>query len=223
MTKTLCVFLLLTGITILNSCKKEHPDTSFCTNKIADGNETAIDCGGSCEACPNYYLRGTLDSTFIFIGATSIAGVASEFESDTVGYPIHCMFSNETELNVGDKTFRMTLYYYIGCDSIPDDIHFRKSLFKLGMNDISGNTMPYLLISVKDSTYFSNADFCLAYGGSEQTGSSLSISRIGDIANDASGHPYFELEGEVTCKLYPYGVSTTYHQLKNAKFKLALK
>ena len=96
-------------------------------------------------------------------------------------------------------------------------------MFKTGYNDIIGNGGDFFLIAAKDSAYFQNSDYYIAYGGTNQTGSSLNITNISDIMTDNTGQSYFEIEGEVTCKLYPYGITNVYHQLTNAKFKLAVK
>jgi len=50
--KTQLLSLLFVSALIgLTSCSKK---TDYCENGILDGDETEIDCGGGCEACPPY-------------------------------------------------------------------------------------------------------------------------------------------------------------------------
>ncbi len=55
--KTQFLLILCMGCLVMfagiNSCTKPNDKTNLCTNGVKDGDETAVDCGGSCNACTN--------------------------------------------------------------------------------------------------------------------------------------------------------------------------
>ena len=47
------IYIVFVGLALFASgCKKTVDNTATCNNGKLDGNETEIDCGGSCTACP---------------------------------------------------------------------------------------------------------------------------------------------------------------------------
>jgi hypothetical protein len=45
------VVIALLSITLINGCKKNDNAPDPCANGVKDGSETAVDCGGNCNAC----------------------------------------------------------------------------------------------------------------------------------------------------------------------------
>jgi hypothetical protein len=46
------VVIALLSVTVMSGCKKDSNNTpSTCSNGVKDGDETGVDCGGSCNAC----------------------------------------------------------------------------------------------------------------------------------------------------------------------------
>lgn len=53
--KTILLATLIIGfvaMAVISGCKKEATTTQTCTNGVKDGDETGVDCGGSCDTCP---------------------------------------------------------------------------------------------------------------------------------------------------------------------------
>lgn len=59
------IFPFLLTLLILASCGNDDDNNpNHCNNGIQDGNETGVDCGGSCDPCSttsSYYVKGNLD------------------------------------------------------------------------------------------------------------------------------------------------------------------
>jgi hypothetical protein len=105
MKSNILIICLLTLITVFtNGCKKEDDDdnnnnnSTTCTDGIQNGDETGIDCGGSCTACvqPNgFTYKGTFYNAELF-------GVYLFSPSNTYDFAIE--LSNGTGWdNVNDK------------------------------------------------------------------------------------------------------------------------
>ncbi len=56
--KLLSLFVLVGGLVFVSSCSDDDADdptptpTATCTDGVQNGNETGVDCGGDCTACP---------------------------------------------------------------------------------------------------------------------------------------------------------------------------
>lgn len=97
MKKLLILLSVFISVFTISSCEEEKPDTSFCNNLVKDGNESEVDCGGNCEACPDAaYLNctlGTSDYTSVNPPTGQILGPSIRVNAvDAEGRPLNFMF-----------------------------------------------------------------------------------------------------------------------------------
>ena len=85
MKNLMIVAMVLTMVWVFQSCKKDStsdPSAAHCSNNVQDGDETGVDCGGSCTACnvPSTCSNGVQDGDETGIdcgGSCTACGTAS--------------------------------------------------------------------------------------------------------------------------------------------------
>jgi len=210
------LFLLLLGMLSLTySCgEDEEPivEVDLCTDGIQNGEETDVDCGGTCDACPTpeptreYYMKGYVDGKYkllqegsnnrIFTGSAGASGCTASFGTDLADVDF---FSGE--FAEGKAIFG--LYYNevdFGQDPFCDLGSYFHTLFPVGEYPFSedGKTIGRSMY-----IFWSGEDGVSWVSGKKAQGSTAKFELTGsEQVFDLGANYTRKLTGRVVCKLY---------------------
>ena len=156
MKKLLFFFLALSigvGISVTSSsCEKDDEPTATCTDGIQNGDETGVDCGGSCSACA-VALQGTKWQSS---GANVAPLLVTLFDTDSIFAQFNADFTYLVEQydSQGAKielrgTYTQSESTVSGIWNVEVNQTSPAALTSKGIFQITGNTMKYEIVQTE--------------------------------------------------------------------------
>jgi hypothetical protein len=90
----LVTLFCLFSITLISGCKKDDNNSSTCSNGVKDGDETGVDCGGSCTAC---IVTGGTAKIKTHTHPGRFAMITDTYVYDSMGRAVSITSSDDTE------------------------------------------------------------------------------------------------------------------------------
>lgn len=149
--KSLLLLVLSLSIITVSSCKKDDDDNTpaTCSNGIKDGNETGIDCGGSCSPCPGnttkvYYFKGVINGDTVVFEDNSVIRTSSVSNAiDSCFFGVGSFLTEALDVTEESDGFALSFGgIYVGdCPAINDTAVYN-NLFTLGSHGYAAGAGP---------------------------------------------------------------------------------